>query len=67
MLVHKPIDIKHVKHIPDAKAALDKEWKKMRDKRAWLVETVQDKHKVMEKARHNQSKVHFGSLMQLAI
>ena len=40
LMVHKPIDIKHVKNIPDAKAALDAEWQKMRDKRAWLVETV---------------------------
>ena len=37
--------------IPEAKAAVEKEWRKLEDKRAWLVETVRSKADVMREAK----------------
>ncbi len=36
---------------PGAKAAVDKEWKKLEDKTAWLVETIMEKEGVIKRAK----------------
>ena len=64
-MVHKPIPINKALQIPEAKAALDKEWNKLKDKKAWLVETVSEKRDIQEKAKREGKKVHFGALMDL--
>ena len=46
--------------IPGAKAAMEKEWKKLEDKRCWLVETVEERHIVAKRARAEGKTVHFG-------
>ncbi len=48
--------------IPDAKAAVEKEWLKPESKRAWLVGTVRSKADVMREAKAKGKEVHFGSL-----
>ena len=64
-MVHTPVDIKIAKGIPAAKDAVDKEWGKFWKKKAWLVETVEEKHIIQERARKQKKTVHFGSLRPL--
>ena len=49
--------------IPDAKAAVDKEWKKLDTIPALDVRKVKRKKEVIKEARKNNNKVHFASLM----
>ena len=51
--------------IPDAKAAVDKEWKKLETIPAWHVRKVKSKKEVIKDAQKNNNKVHFASLMDL--
>ena len=51
--------------IPGAKAAVDKEWKKLETIPAWDVRTVKSKKEVMREAQKSNKKVHFASLMDL--
>ena len=54
----------HAMKIPDAKAAVDKEWKKLETIPAWDVSKVKSKKEVIKGAQKN-NKVHFASLMDL--
>ena len=49
--------------IPDAKAAVDKEWKKFETIPAWQLEKVRSKKEVTKEAQKNKNNVHFASLM----
>ena len=49
--------------IPDAKAAVDKEWKKLETIPAWDVRKVKSQKEVIKEAQKNNNKVHFPSLM----
>ena len=51
--------------IPDAKAAVDKEWEKLEKIPAWQLTKVKNKTEVIAKARNEGRKVHFASLMEL--
>ena len=51
--------------IPDAKAAVDKEWDKLGKILAWQVTKVRNKNEVIAEARIEGRKVHFASLMDL--
>ena len=51
--------------IPDAKAAVDKEWKKLETIPAWDVRKVKIKKEVLKEGQKNNNKVHFASLMYL--
>ena len=50
---------------PDAKAAVDKTWKKLETIPAWDVRKVKSKKEVIKEAQNNNNKVHFTSLMDL--
>ena len=52
--------------IPEAKAAVDQEWKKLETIPARDVRKVKSKKKVMKEAQKNNIKVHFASLMDLS-
>ena len=64
-LVHKFIPMRHAMKIPDAKAAVDKEWEKVETLPAWQLEKVKSKKEVIKEAQKNNNKVHFASLMDL--
>ena len=49
--------------IPDAKAAVEKEWEKLETIPAWPLTKVRNKKEVIEEARNKSRKVHFASLM----
>ena len=64
-MVHTPVPISKALKMPKAKEAVDAEWKKLWNKKAWLVETVQPRAKVIERAMKQGKSVHFGELMDL--
>ena len=64
-LVHTPIPMPKAMKIPEAKTAADKEWNKLKDERAWLLETVKPRQQVIREAKAKEKKMYFGSLMDL--
>ena len=65
-MVHTPIDISKAMKIPDAKAAVEKEWHKLGvERRAWDVSTVRPMAEVQAEAIAQGRTVHFGSLRDL--
>ena len=64
-LVHKFITMPKAIKIPDAKAAVDKEWKKLETIPAWKLEKVQSKKEIVLEAQRDKRKVHFVSLMDI--
>ena len=51
--------------IPAAKAAVDKEWEKLKKISAWNLTKVRSKSEVIDEARTSGAKVHFASLMDV--
>ena len=62
-MVHKFIPMLQAMKIPAAKAAADKEWKKLEKIPAWDLTKVRNKSEVIDEARTKGIKVHFASLM----
>ena len=62
-LVHKFILMSQAKKIPDAKAAVDKEWKKLETIPAWQLDKVKSKKEVILEAQKDKMIVHFATLM----
>ena len=59
-LVHKLIPTPQAMKIPDAKAAADKEWKKLETIPAWQLDKVKSKKKGILEAQRDKKKVHFA-------
>ena len=51
--------------IPAAKAAVDKEWEKLKKISAWNLTKVRSKEDVIDEARMKGAKVHFASLVDI--
>ena len=51
--------------IPEAKAAVDKEWEKLKKISAWNLMKVKSKKEVIDEARASGATVHFASLMDI--
>ena len=64
-LVRKFIPMPQAMKIPDAKAAVVKEWEKLEKPPAWQLTKVRNKKEVIDEARNKGRKVHFASLMDL--
>ena len=64
-MVHTPICIKEALRIPDARAALEKEWKKLEDLGAWNYNTVKPRAEVEDRAYREGKTIHFGGAMDL--
>ena len=64
-LVHKFILMPQAMKIPEAKAAVDKEWEKLEKIPAWDLTKVRSKKEVIDETRTKGAKVHFASLMDI--
>ena len=64
-LVHKFIPMPRAMKIPDAKAAVDMEWKKLETIPAWDLGKVQSKKQIILEAQRDKKKVHFASVMDI--
>ena len=64
-LVHKFISMPQAMKIPDAKAAVDKEWKKVETILAWQLGKVKSKKDDFQEAQRDEKKVHFATLMDI--
>ena len=64
-LVRKFIPMSQAMKIPDAKAAVDKEWKKLETIPAWQLDKVKSKKVVFLEAQRDKHKVHFATLMDI--
>ena len=64
-LIHKFIQMPQAMKIPDAKAAVVKEWEKAEKIPAWQLTKVRNKKEVIEEAMNKGRKIHFASLMDL--
>ena len=61
-LIHTAIPDAKMYKIPGAKAAIDKEWKKLFDMNAFGMDEVMEHKKIVEKYAKMDKKVHFGTL-----
>ena len=59
-IVHKFIPMPKAMKIPDAKAAVDKEWAKLEKIPAWQLTKVRNKRVVIDEARKEDTTVHFA-------
>ena len=64
-LVHKFIPLPQAIKIPASKAAVDKEWEKLKKSSAWNLTKVRSKKEVIDEARKTGATVHFASLMDI--
>ena len=64
-LVFKFVPMPQAINIPDAKAAVDKEWKKLETIPAWKLEEVRSMKEVILEAQRDKIKVHFATLMDI--
>ena len=64
-LVHKPIPFLQAMKIPDAKAAVDKEWAKLKNLSAWRGSKVKGKKEVIEQAQREGKTVHLATRVDL--
>ena len=62
-LVHNFIPMRQAQKIPDAKAAVEKEWEKREKIPAWQLTKVRNKNEVTTEARNRGRTVHSASLM----
>ena len=64
-VVHKFIPMPQAMKIPDARAAVDKEWKKVETIPAWDVEESQEQEGGYSGSTKRQKRAHFASLMDI--
>ena len=64
-LVHKFIPVPFAMKIPDAKAAVNKEWEKREKLPAWQLNKVKSKKEVILEAQRDTEKVHFATSMDI--
>ena len=62
-LVHKFIPVPPAMNIPEAKAAVEKEWEKLEKMPAWQLTKVRSKQEVIQEAHREGKTVHLATLM----
>ena len=65
-LAHKFTPMPRAMKIPDAKAPVDKEWKKLEQLSAWQVTKVKSRREVVKEAQKEQRTVHFATLIDIS-
>lgn len=58
-MVHQPIPIPKAMRIPKAKEAVDAEWSKLENKRAWDLDSVRERQDVKDEAIKLGKAIHF--------
>ena len=64
-MVHTPIPMQEANRIPAAREAVEKEWRKLEAKNAWIMDSVREHKDVAAEAIKKGVTVHFGTLMAL--
>ena len=64
-LVAKILQQPEIQRTPAAKAALDKEWRKLVDKGCWIEKQVREYDQVASEAQKKKLKVHFGRVFEI--
>ena len=64
-LAHKFIPMPQAMKIPDAKAAVEKEWEKLERIPSWQLTKVRNEKEVVDEARNKGRKVHFATFMDI--
>ena len=66
-LVHTFVPMSQAMNIPNAKAAVDKEWKKLETIPVWQLDKANSKKEVISEAQRDKKKVHFATLMDICL
>ena len=61
------MDRAEVVRVPDAQAALAKEWKRLRDLRTWEEDKVREWSSVRDEARKHNVSIHVGRIFELSV
>ena len=64
-LVARVVGKAEINQTPEAKAAMDKEWKKLADKSCWLEKQVREYKDVAKEAQQKNLKTHFGRIFEI--
>ncbi|CAE7357742.1 GIP, partial [Symbiodinium pilosum] len=64
-LVARLVSQSEVERTPDAKAAMDKEWKKLVDKACWLTKKAREYKDVIREHQAQGTKAHFGRIFEI--
>eukprot|EP00972_Heterocapsa_arctica_P063311 9340948-Heterocapsa_arctica.AAC.1 len=67
MLVARPVPKSEIAKSPGAKASLDNEWKRLRDKSVWDESTVREWSEVARDAQRDGVEVNFGYLFAMCV
>ena len=63
----RPVGKKEIAEVPEAAAAMDKEWQKLHDQKVWDVENVREWDDVAYEARCNGIEVQFGYVFGICV
>ena len=66
-LVARPVGKNELKQNPKAQAALDVEWDKLMNKKAWDMESVREWSSVSDEAQGKSKKVHVGKIFEICV
>ena len=66
-LTVRPFNKKQAQADPAAAASINKEWKRLRDRKAWDETTVREWSDVAADTRRNNEEVHMGMLLGLVV
>jgi len=66
-MVARTVSRREVQNVPDANAACQKEWDRLKDIGCWDVSGVQEWSKVKREAASNDQQIHIGSLHELCM
>ena len=66
-LVARPVGKKEIESNPKAKAAMDKEWNRLKEKNVWNIEVVRDMSAVAAEAKTNKKEIQFGWLFGICV
>jgi len=67
LCVARPVNAKEAATIPEAMAAMNKEWDKLSQQSAWLIDQVQEWKDVSRMARANNETIHIGRVFGILV